>query len=264
MKISVITIAFNDRPGLSRTIESVQRQDGVELEHIVVDGGSSDGTPELLAGIETPLTWVSERDNGRYDAMNKGAAMATGDLLWFMNSADIFHSARSASFVANEYFKQPFEWGYGLSRIVEDGKSIGVAGRVPFEHARFLIGGHVIPHQAAVFERDFFLKLGGYSDNFGLTADQEFMMRASLEARPEVWAEVLCDFDASGAGSTRNAWAHYKDMMRARSVAGIQVTKSALADNAISVFFCGFTILERLLRRPLRKASPVLVGGKNK
>lgn len=263
MKISVITITYNDRPGLVRTIESVQQQHGVELEHIVVDGGSTDGTPELLAGIGSPLIWVSEKDDGRYDAMNKGAAMASGDLLWFMNSADVFHSSRSATFVADEYLRRPFSWGYGLSRIVEDGKSIGVAGRVPFEHARFLIGGHVIPHQAAVFERDFFLKLGGYSNDFGLTADQEFMMRASLEVTPEVWAEVLCDFDASGAGSTRNAWAHYKDMMRARSVAGIQVTKSALADNAISVFFCGFTILDRLLRRPLRKANPILVGGKH-
>ncbi|WP_081818912.1 glycosyltransferase family 2 protein [Arthrobacter sp. UNC362MFTsu5.1] len=258
MKISVITIAYNDLEGVRKTVNSVQQQSYAEIEHIVVDGGSTDGTREFLESLDGSVQWVSERDNGRYDAMNKGAKIASGDLLWFMHSADIFHSNSSTDFVAYEFSKNKFDWGYGLSRIVDDKDTLGIAGQIPFEHARFLIGGKIIPHQASVFSREFFWALNGYDTEFGLTADQEFMMRASMESLPSVWAEVLCDFDAGGAGSTRNAWAHYQDMIRARSISKIKVTSSATLDSALSIFFCGFTMVDRILRRPLRRSSPTV------
>lgn len=258
MKISVITIAYNDLEGVRKTVNSVQQQNYADIEHIVVDGGSTDGTRDFLEGLDGSVKWVSERDNGRYDAMNKGAAIASGELLWFMHSADIFHSKFSTDFVAHEFANHKFDWGYGLSRIVNDKTTLGVAGQVPFEHARFLIGGRIIPHQASVFARQFFWNLNGYDIEFGLTADQEFMMRASMQSLPSVWAEVLCDFDAGGAGSTRNAWAHYQDMIRARASAKIKVTGSAALDSALSVFFCGFTIVDRILRRPLRRSRPTV------
>ncbi|YCK83053.1 glycosyltransferase [Arthrobacter sp. D3-18] len=261
MRISVITIAFNDIEGLKKTIASVKGQSWPEIEHIVIDGGSTDGTSEYLASLDGSIKWVSEKDDGRYDAMNKGANMATGSLLWFLHSSDIFHSSESASFVAAKFIEDEFEWGYGLSNIVRESASIGVGGQVPFEHARFLIGGRIIPHQATVFSRKLFWEIGGYDTKFGLTADQLFMMECSIRSLPEVWAEVLCDFDALGAGSTRNAWAHYKDMIRARRVANVRVTRSSRLDSALSVFFAGFTMLERLLRRPLRRAEPKQLTG---
>lgn len=261
MKISVITIAWNDVEGLKKTIASVKEQSWPDIEHIVVDGGSTDGSSEFLASLDDSIQWVSETDDGRYDAMNKGARMATGSLLWFLHSSDTFHSSESASFVASKFAENEFQWGYGLSNIVRDSSSIGVGGQVPFEHARFLIGGRIIPHQATVFSHKLFWEIGGYDTKFGLTADQLFMMECSMRSLPVVWAEVLCDFDALGAGSTRNAWAHYKDMIRARDVANVRVTRSAKIDSALSVFFAGFTMLERLLRRPLRRANPRLSTG---
>lgn len=262
MKISVVTIAYNDLQGVRNTVKSVREQQHADIEHIVIDGGSSDGTKQFLESLDAKTKWVSEPDNGRYDAMNKGAELATGELVWFMHSSDVFHSAKSAAFVAAEYGRHPFKWGYGLSNVVNQFGTIGVAGQIPFEHARFLIGGRIIPHQASVFSREFFWELGGYDTEFGLTADQEFMMRASLRDLPRAWAEVLCDFEASGAGSTRNAWAHYKDMIRARSHTQIKVTRSALLDTMLSIFFCGFTMLDRLLRRPLRRSRPVVINNR--
>lgn len=262
MKISVITIAYNDLAGVRKTVNSVRQQNYADIEHIIVDGGSNDGTREFLQGLDESVQWVSEADNGRYDAMNKGAKIASGDLLWFMHSGDIFHSKFSVDFIAREYSKREFKWGYGLSRIVNDKGTLGVAGQVPFEHARFLIGGRIIPHQASVFSRQFFWELNGYDTEFGLTADQEFMMRASMQSLPSVWAEVLCDFDAGGAGSTRNAWAHYKDMIRARASARIRVTSSPSLDSVLSIFFCAFTIIDRLLRRPLRGSRPTVTPAK--
>ena len=90
--VSVITITYNDLDGLKRTVESVraQRYPG-RIEHIVIDGGSGDEVIEYLSGIEPAFTyWQSEPDGGRYDAMNQGIAHASGDLLWFLHSSDLF------------------------------------------------------------------------------------------------------------------------------------------------------------------------------
>lgn len=256
MRISVVTIAWNDRAGVQKTVESVRSQTWADIEHIVVDGGSSDGTREYLETLDERTQWTSDRDKGRYDAMNKGALAATGDIVWFMNSADVFRSPTSAAFVATHADIPSFRWGYGLSRIVSDGTPIGVGGRVPFDHQRFLLGGRPLPHQATVFTRDFFWELGGYDIDFGLTSDQLFMMKASMAERPTVWAEFLCDFDASGAGSTRGAWAHYSDMRRARKTAGVVVLGNRFVDTVASSLLAVGTIGDRVQRRLVQRATP--------
>ena len=86
---SIITISYQNCDGLRATVESVARQTFRDFEHIVVDGGSTDGSADWLAENFTG-DWTSEKDNGRYDAMNKGAERATGEYLWFLHSGDIF------------------------------------------------------------------------------------------------------------------------------------------------------------------------------
>jgi glycosyltransferase involved in cell wall biosynthesis len=247
--MTVVTIAFNDVEGVRRTVESTRSQSHMNIEHIVVDGGSQDGTREYLEGLDSRTRWVSEKDKGRYDAMNKGVAMATGDLVWFMNSADTFHSAESAAFVAARYAQLPFRWGYGLSCIVDEGRIVATGGRVPFDRTRFLLGDGPIPHQAAVFERVFFDRLGGYDVSFGLASDQLLMMKASMKHPPAVWAEFLCDFDATGAGSTRGAWAHYRDIARARRRAGIILGGSPTVDRLLTLVMAVSTLGGRIQRR---------------
>ncbi|MFC8302302.1 glycosyltransferase [Specibacter sp. NPDC057265] len=260
MKFSIITIAWNDLDGLRKTVDSVRLQKFHNIEHIVIDGGSEDGTREYLAQLDPSIKWVSEGDAGRYDAMNKGAKMATGDLLWFLHSSDIFHSSDTVNFVAAKYIQTPFMWGHGLSQIVDGSRILGIGGKIPFNHSRFLIGGHVIPHQATVFNKDFFWTIGGYDIDFGLSADQMFMMKASMASVPEVWGELLCDFDALGAGSARGASAHYKDMSRARNVLGISVTGFRITDMLLAVCCTFSTLLERFLRKIMRKTRPRLIS----
>ena len=90
-KITVVTVAYNAIEDLKRTMQSVDAQDYPNIEYIIVDGGSTDGTPQYLASYSGKLTrWVSERDRGIYDAMNKAVAMATGDYCIFMNAGDTF------------------------------------------------------------------------------------------------------------------------------------------------------------------------------
>ena len=91
IRITVVTVAFNAREALETTIRSVAGQDYPNLEYIVIDGGSADGSLEVIERHAADITrWVSEPDRGIYDAMNKGVAMATGDYCIFMNAGDTF------------------------------------------------------------------------------------------------------------------------------------------------------------------------------
>ena len=101
-KISVITIVFNDKEGLEETILSVIGQTFDSLEYIIIDGGSSDGTVDIIKKYETRIDkWVSESDKGVYDAMNKGIKMATGEWLCMMNAGDKFASSNVLEEVFN-------------------------------------------------------------------------------------------------------------------------------------------------------------------
>ena len=116
--MSVITIAWNDLDGLKRTVESVRAQTWTSVEHIVVDGGSNDGSREWLDTLDDRTDWMSELDKGRYDAMNKGIAKASGELIWFLNSGDWFRDPDTVARVVDEYLDSDFEWAYGFSNIV--------------------------------------------------------------------------------------------------------------------------------------------------
>ena len=102
MKLSIITINYNDAKGLRKTFDSIKNQTCHEFEYIVVDGGSSDGSQSVIEEYEQYISkWVSEPDNGIYNAMNKGAKMSTGDYMLFLNSGDNLFSdlASESSFL---------------------------------------------------------------------------------------------------------------------------------------------------------------------
>ena len=93
MLLSIITVNYNNAEGLERTIKSVQEQTYPEIEHIIIDGGSKDGAVEIIKKYEKKIAyWVSEPDNGIYNAMNKGVAQAHGDYCLFLNSGDILYN----------------------------------------------------------------------------------------------------------------------------------------------------------------------------
>ncbi len=121
LKISVITPSFNQAQYIQRSIDSVQSQTGdFELEHIVIDGGSDDGTAEILSSYGDSITYVSEPDEGQADAINKGLAMATGDVVGWLNSDDIYEPG-SLETVTKIFNEEPeTQWIYGKVRIVDD------------------------------------------------------------------------------------------------------------------------------------------------
>ncbi|MBE7191227.1 MAG: glycosyltransferase [Gordonia polyisoprenivorans] len=214
--VSVVTISLDDSKGLRRTLESVLRQAHPAIEHIVVDGGSGPEVEALLAQYPHLSHWESRPDGGRYDAMNAGLARATGDLVWFLHSGDTFSTPDAVSIVCAAFDGTRDWWAHGTARLVDAaGNSHGTMGQSDFRLERFILGGRPIPHQATVFSRRLFEDIGDHSLTHGLAADQEFMVRAARRRPPEFIDAVLCDFDISGAGSTRGVHPHFADMRRA-------------------------------------------------
>ncbi|BBX38722.1 glycosyltransferase family 2 protein [Mycobacterium simiae] len=214
--VSVITISFKDLDGLKRTVNSVraQRYSG-RIEHIVIDGGSGDEVVEYLSGIEPTLAyWQSEPDGGRYDAMNQGIARASGDVLWFMHSSDCFPDPDAVADAITAISDQgPVRevWGYGMDNLVGLGR---VRSPMPFRLRKFLAGWQVIPHQASFYGSSVIKQLGGYDLDFGIAADQEFILRAALLREPVTIRRVLCDFDTTGVGTNRAPSEVFDDLRR--------------------------------------------------
>ncbi|WP_188037055.1 glycosyltransferase family 2 protein [Actinotalea sp. JY-7885] len=216
--LTVVTITRNDLAGLKRTRASVEVQQGVEIEHVIVDAASTDGTSEYLRRLPAAVRWVSEPDRGRYDGMNKGVGMGAGDLVWFMNSGDSFASVSAARTGVEALAASGSAWAVGLSAITRGGSVVGIGSPLPFSLMALLTGRIVLPHQAALFTRRLFDDLGGYEVDFGLAADQLFMARCALAGPVALVPAVLCEFDRDGAGSSRGLLAHSRDLRRMQCV----------------------------------------------
>ncbi|MDQ3336694.1 MAG: glycosyltransferase [Myxococcota bacterium] len=120
MKISIVTPSFNQAHFIERTIESVLSQQGdFELEYRVVDGGSTDGTLDILKRYGDRLTWTSERDNGQVDAINNGLHAATGDVVGWLNSDDVLLPGGLAR-VAAAFAEHSAEWVHGRCKIIDE------------------------------------------------------------------------------------------------------------------------------------------------
>lgn len=176
-RISIITINYNNRDGLQQTMDSVLQQTAAhEIEYIVIDGGSSDGSKELIQEYETQLNyWVSEKDNGVYDAMNKGIAKAKGEYLLFLNSGDYLYNheviAKSIAKIKNHQLY------YGQLQVTD---SLGRSGINTYHDSlsfAFFVTG-TLPHPATFIHRDLFQTVGNYNDNMKICADWDFFIRA--------------------------------------------------------------------------------------
>jgi glycosyltransferase involved in cell wall biosynthesis len=177
-KISIVTPSFNSASTIRETIESVQAQDYENREHIIVDGGSTDGTLEILKGIPH-LQWKSEKDEGLYDAMNRGIARCTGDAIVILNADDCFRpgAVRAA---AEALAKHP-EWDALFGDVVfvdEAGKKIYQRQEALYDYNVLLYGLDYICHQTLFVRKKIYDRLGGYKHKeFLNSADYEFKLR---------------------------------------------------------------------------------------
>src|SRR5438128_2672833 len=120
MRVSIVTPSYNQARFIERTIRSVLDQDHRDVEYIVVDGGSTDGTAGILERYSDRIVWTSERDRGQSDAINKGLHRATGEIVAFLNSDDTYEPGALSAVVAFFSANPEARWVYGKCRIIDE------------------------------------------------------------------------------------------------------------------------------------------------
>lgn len=185
--ISIITITYNSAKTLPHTINSIRSQTYRNVEYIVVDGGSTDGTLDIVeANRDLVSKWVSEPDGGIYDAINKGIAMATGDYVGLLHADDMMADTNVLQSIHRAIDQHRPDALYGdLDYIAADN-----SGRVirrwissPF-HPSMLKRGWMPPHPTLYVRREWFNRIGNYNQQMKIAADYDFILR--LFSKPEL------------------------------------------------------------------------------
>ena len=174
-KLSIITINLNNAKGLQKTIESIFGQSFKDYEYIIIDGGSTDGSVELIRKCENKLVhWKSERDSGVYNAMNKGIGHANGEYVFFLNSGDTLRSSKTLS----QFFEESNGEDIVYANILVDSGNESKTKSCPAVLTFDFFVRDTLPHQSTILKRKLFEKLGLYNENYKIISDWEFFMKA--------------------------------------------------------------------------------------
>jgi glycosyltransferase involved in cell wall biosynthesis len=182
-KISIVTPSYNQAEFLERTILSVLNQNYPNLEYIIIDGGSTDGSVEIIKKYEKYLAyWVSEKDHGQSDALNKGFSKATGDIIGWQNSDDIYLPSAfyTIAQVFNKYHHIDIAFGNRIDVDTED-NIIYESRFTPYSLAVHLYDGMPLSNQAAFWRKALFSKIGMLDLQFQVAMDGEFFLRAGVK-----------------------------------------------------------------------------------
>ncbi len=183
MKISIITVCYNSEKYIRFAIESVLNQTYENIEYIIVDGKSTDGTVDILKSYESlfngRMRWISEKDSGIYDAMNKGIAMATGDVVGILNSDDFYAKGSVIEKVAQCFQDKNVDAVYGDLLYVHAENSDRIlrywkSGR--YKKNAFM-WGWMPPHPTVFVKKEVYEKYGDFNTDFSSAADYEFLLR---------------------------------------------------------------------------------------
>lgn len=180
MKVSIITVTHNSAKYLQECIDSVVHQTYGDIEHIVIDGASEDGTLEIIKRYDNHIAkWISEDDRGMYDAINKGMSLATGEVIGILNSDDMLASKEVISQVVKCFQEHKVDSLYG-DLVYVDQKNTKKIIRYwkGLSYSRFRFNyGWMPAHPTFYFRRDLLHDLGGYESHYFTAADYEFMAR---------------------------------------------------------------------------------------
>jgi len=179
-KISIITVTYNSERTLRDTIDSVLSQNYTNIEYIIVDGGSVDGTMDIVRSYGSSISKViSEQDKGIYDAMNKGIKMAAGDIIGILNSDDLYNDKQVLDRIVNAFESNNSEAVYGDIVYVEK-NDINIVVRYwkarQYQSKGFYKGWHP-PHPAFFVKKEIYDKYGTFDCSLDISADFELMLR---------------------------------------------------------------------------------------
>jgi glycosyltransferase involved in cell wall biosynthesis len=228
LKVSIITVSFNSAKTIADTIDSVLSQDYPEIEYIIVDGDSTDGTVDIIRQNENRISrWISEKDQGMYDAMNKGIAMATGDVIGILNSDDVYMNTHVITDLMHLMKTQNTEVVFADLILVDSSNQNKViryydSGRFHPNKFKF---GWMPAHPTVFVKRELYQKVGKFSTTYQIAADYEMLIRmlAIEKASYAYFPKPVVRMRAGGAstsGISRN-WILNQEIIRACKENGI-------------------------------------------
>ena len=217
-KCTIITVCYNSENTIRRTFESVLNQTYANIEYIVVDGQSTDNTVEIIKEyaplFNGRMKWISDLDNGIYDAMNKGIRMATGELIGIINSDDYYEPNAVEDMILSMSDK-PYQILYGFLRTLDNGVETGIS-----LSSHVLLRERMIDHPACFVTKRLYDELGAYDTQFISAADYDFMLRM-FENRKVCFIPVyklIANFSTGGMCSSAKA---YYDLLKVQKKHGI-------------------------------------------
>jgi len=212
-KISIITPSYNQAPFIERTIQSVLSQNYPDLEYIVVDGGSTDGTVDILKRYEGRLRWTSEKDKGQTDAINKGIAAATGEIIAYLNSDDVYEPGALRK-VADYFMAHPdAQWVTGRCRIIDEHDR--ETRRWITEYKNFLLRRfsyslllvtNPVSQPATFWKRDVVKEIGLFDLNEHYVMDYDYWLRIGKKYPLAVLDDDLAAFRVYTTSKTSSAF----------------------------------------------------------
>jgi len=250
MAISIITVSYNNSATIEDTILSIESQSYPDIEHIIIDGASTDDTMAIIKKHEDKIARViSESDNGIYDAMNKGIEFATGDIVGFLNADDVYYDNVCLSTVANEFEQKNVDSIFAdLVYVLPDNlnKVVRYYCSAKFSPCKFSHG--LMPaHPTFFVKRDCYKKFGGFKTDYKIAADYELLIRflainnITYSYIPKVLVKMR-----KGGTSTKNLksnWILNKEIVRACGENGIKT-------NLLKVHLKYLTKSLQLIKRP--------------
>lgn len=204
MKLSIITINFNNREGLDKTIQSVINQTYKDFEYIVIDGASTDGSVDVIKKYAYRLThWVSEPDTGIYNAMNKGTRLAQGEYCLYLNSGDFL----AADDVLEKAFSHNFTEDIVSCNCLDFDEKYEWLKVPPRNVSLFTFMGGSLPHPTSFIKRELQNRLGGYNESYRIMSDWCFFLEAVVvqNCSYRTLNVLLSKFNCFGISSTSSA-----------------------------------------------------------
>lgn len=196
MKYSIITASYNSNKFIKKTISKVLEQKDVEFEYIIVDGGSIDGTVDIISSFasrDNRIRWISERDKGIADAMNKGIRMATGDIVAHIHSDDFYPHPYVLKNVAASFSKET-RWATGGMIIVDENDEVLDEIKVKNFSYNNLLKGNSIYHPSTFISREFFNQIGFFDTSLKYAMDYDMWLRMGSIAAPVLLNDSLSCF----------------------------------------------------------------------
>lgn len=262
LRISIVTISYNQAEFLERTIKSVIAQEYPAIEYIIVDPGSTDGSREIIQRYRSIIsTVIYERDSGAADGLNRGFAVSTGDVLGFLNSDDVLYPGAVSNAIAFLNSNQDVDVVSGHAKIIDrHDKVLRLVYSDRMSVKKYLYGSVVLMQPSTFFRRSTFLKAGGFNVDNKATWDGELFLEmaragATFELCDTIWSGYRLHSQSitSSRKMEQNAAADYNRIFRL--IVGRNFNRR---DKVLQILFRGWKHLanprdtyERILRGPI-------------